>query len=92
MLVGLSMMAGGFVGIFVPLPLLLLTAIFAGLAVQWTRGFTYKDAPQKPKIARSPITIPKAVARIQPPAPPVIIPVHAPEHVEPSTEAPRFLT
>src|SRR3569623_2040572 len=91
MLAGQSMIVGGFLGIFIPLPLLVL-AILAGLAVQWTRGFTYKEAPVKPKIARSPLTIPKAVARIQPPAPPVIVPVHAPEHVEPSTEAPRFLT
>ena len=92
MLVGAAVMFGGVAGIFAPVLLSLLVAVAAVLGFQWTRGFTYKDAPPKPKIARSPLTIPKAVARIQPPAPPVIIPVHAPEHVEPSTEAPRFLT
>lgn len=91
MLAGLSMMAGGFVGIFIPLPMLVL-GVLAGLAVKATFGFTYKEPPAKPRIARSPLTIPKAVARIQPPAPPVIVPVQAPEHVEPSTDAPRFLT
>jgi len=89
MLVGLAIMFGAITGLIFPAPFLLLLAVVAGLALQWTRGFTYKDAPAKPKIARSPVTIPKAVARIQPPA---IVPTYAPEHVEPSTEAPRFLT
>ena len=89
MLVGLAIMFGAITGLFVPAPFLLMLAVLAGLAMQWTRGFTYRDAAPKPKIARSPVTIPKAVARIQPPA---IIPTYAPEHVEPSTEAPRFLT
>lgn len=92
MLVGAAIMFGGIAGIFAPALLSVLVALAAGLGFQWARGFTYRDAPPKPKIARSPVTIPKAVARIQPPAPPVIVPVHAPEHVEASTEAPRFLT
>jgi hypothetical protein len=92
MLLGLAMVFIGVAGMFAPALLSLLVALAAIGALQWTRGFTYRDAAPKPKIARSPLTIPKAVARIQPPAPPVIVPVHAPEHVEPSTEAPRFLT
>lgn len=92
MIVGVGVVLGVGVGMVMAWPLLLALAVVAGLALHWTRGFTYKDAAPKPKIARSPLTIPKAVARIQPPAPPVIVPVHAPEHVEPSTEAPRFLT
>ena len=90
--VGLGMLFGGLAGMFLPVLLPLLAAVLAILALQWTRGFTYKDAPRPPKIARSPVTVPKAVARIAPPAPPVIVPVHAPERVEASTETPRFLT